>query len=178
MNYHMDRLYSSAKVMASHYKETGPFQRMPDQKTILDKVRDATDQAEKASDADQFRIRILVSDKGAITVTASPEPVRTNPDPLRVILDNQPVSSNELFLRHKTTFRPMYDAARKRHDASLTDLAKPFDVILFNEKDQITETTISNFAVQLPGDQGKLTWFTPPVECGKLKQPYLYRYTS
>jgi hypothetical protein len=43
-----------------------------------------------------------------------------------------------------------------------------FDVILFNEFNEITETTIANIAVGMENDSGKLEWYTPPACCGSL----------
>jgi para-aminobenzoate synthetase/4-amino-4-deoxychorismate lyase len=66
------------------------------------------------------------------------------------------VASADPFLYHKTTHRQVYDAAQ----ASRADCD---DVLLWNERGEITEACIANVVVQL---DGKL--LTPPVECGLL----------
>lgn len=72
----------------------------------------------------------------------------------KVCLASMPVSSNDRFLFHKTTCRDVYEKSMiEGYD----------DVLLFNEKKELTEFTIGNLVVKIGG---KL--FTPPVECGLL----------
>ena len=66
------------------------------------------------------------------------------------------MDSSDPFLYHKTTNRRVYEAAR----AACPGFD---DVLLFNEKGEITESTIANVAVDI---EGKLC--TPPVSCGLL----------
>ena len=62
---------------------------------------------------------------------------------------------------HKTTRRAVYDERRARHpDAD--------DVLLVNDRGELTESTIANVAVKLDGK-----WYTPPMEAGCL--PGVYR---
>ena len=108
------------------------------------------------------RVRLLVSRNGEATIErtaasgnfhASSEPIAT---PWRLALAAGPVQSSDRFLFHKTTRREVYDSARReRPDAD--------DVILWNERGEVTESTIANVAVRF-GDK----WFTPPVSCGLL----------
>jgi para-aminobenzoate synthetase/4-amino-4-deoxychorismate lyase len=76
--------------------------------------------------------------------------------PVRLALDPEPVQSASVWLYHKTTRRQAYDERAARHpDAD--------DVILQNERGELTETTIANLAACLDG-----RWWTPPVEVGCL----------
>lgn len=44
----------------------------------------------------------------------------------------------------------------------------PFDVLLYNEDNQIMETTIANIAIEVENPEtGKLEWVTPPATSGK-----------
>jgi len=61
-----------------------------------------------------------------------------------------------LFLYHKTTNRSVYDAAKKR-------FPNADDVLLMNERGEVTESTIANLIVEI----GRVK-FTPPVACGLL----------
>ena len=71
-------------------------------------------------------------------------------------LDLEPVPSEHDFLFHKTTVREVYDNARHRFpDAP--------DVLLWNERGELTETTTGNLVVELDGEL-----VTPPVSCGLL----------
>jgi para-aminobenzoate synthetase/4-amino-4-deoxychorismate lyase len=74
----------------------------------------------------------------------------------RLKLAPTPVDSANAFLYHKTTHRQVYEAAR----AACPDCD---DVLLWNERGEITETCIANVVVELEGEL-----FTPPVQCGLL----------
>jgi para-aminobenzoate synthetase/4-amino-4-deoxychorismate lyase len=101
------------------------------------------------------KVRLLVTREGRITleIKALPTPDSTPP---RVMVAPGPIDSSNPFLYHKTTNRALYGGAR---------VACPSydDVLLFNEKGEVTESTIANLAVEI---EGKLC--TPPVQCGLL----------
>ncbi|MBU4460385.1 MAG: aminotransferase class IV, partial [Verrucomicrobia bacterium] len=65
--------------------------------------------------------------------------------------------STDRFLRHKTTRRNVYDRARAAHPGF-------DDVLLWNERGEITETTVANIALCIGGE-----WITPPADCGLLR---------
>lgn len=67
-----------------------------------------------------------------------------------------PVDPANVFLYHKTTHRAVYRQA-------VEQCPKAEDVLLFNDRGEVTESTIANLAVDMEG-----TWCTPPVECGLL----------
>jgi para-aminobenzoate synthetase / 4-amino-4-deoxychorismate lyase len=71
-------------------------------------------------------------------------------------LSSVTVNSGDVFLYHKTTNRGVYDKARKECDDQT-------DVILVNERGEVTETTIMNIAVFRKG-----RWMTPSISCGLL----------
>ncbi len=103
------------------------------------------------------RVRLLVSPKGELSVEAAPfDSATSNETPVRLGLAPTPVDSASPFLYHKTTFRQVYDAAR----SSCADCE---DVILWNERGEITETSIANIVVER-----NETLLTPPVACGLL----------
>ncbi|MCB0192797.1 MAG: aminodeoxychorismate synthase component I [Anaerolineae bacterium] len=106
------------------------------------------------------RVRLLVGSNGQITTQAVPFDPTPPSKSWRVALASEPVDSNNIFLYHKTTHRQIYSdakAARPGFD----------DVILWNERGQITEATIANVVIQR-GDK----LFTPPIECGLLAGTY------
>ncbi len=101
------------------------------------------------------RLRLLLAPDGAIdlAVTAHlPKP----PTPWRVPLAERSVHSGDEMLYHKTTRREVYARAR----AQFPDAA---DVILTNERDEVTETTIGNLVLDLDG-----TLVTPARSSGLL----------
>jgi para-aminobenzoate synthetase/4-amino-4-deoxychorismate lyase len=67
-----------------------------------------------------------------------------------------PVQSGNRFLYHKTTNREHYAARRVDH-------ADVFDVLLWNERGEVTEFTTGNVVVEIGGRR-----WTPPVESGLL----------
>ena len=74
----------------------------------------------------------------------------------RVSLARSPVDSNDRFLFHKTTRRDFYQSElRARPDCD--------DLLFFNERGELTESSIANVVVEL---EGKLV--TPPVSAGLL----------
>jgi para-aminobenzoate synthetase/4-amino-4-deoxychorismate lyase len=74
----------------------------------------------------------------------------------QIALAPEAVDSRDEFLRHKTTSRDLYNRARAtRPEAD--------DVVLWNERGEVTEATIANIVVELEG-----TWWTPPLSCGLL----------
>jgi para-aminobenzoate synthetase/4-amino-4-deoxychorismate lyase len=75
----------------------------------------------------------------------------------RVGLAAHPVDSSNVFLYHKTTRRDVYEEAR----ASRPDCQ---EVLLWNERGQITEASTSNVVVKLGS-----RLLTPPVDCGLLR---------
>ncbi|MCY3851145.1 MAG: chorismate-binding protein [Acidimicrobiaceae bacterium] len=91
------------------------------------------------------RVRILVSADGAIELqVAEMSPAAADPV-WRIALDTLPVSSDDEFLRFKTTRRDRYDQALARHpDAD--------DVLLWNERGELTETTIANLVLEIDGN--------------------------
>jgi para-aminobenzoate synthetase / 4-amino-4-deoxychorismate lyase len=102
------------------------------------------------------RVRLLLDKNGQLTSEAkSFKPTEDRPQ-LKVCLAKEPVDSRNVFLFHKTTYRDIYETARK-------EFPDYDDVLLYNEQDELTEFTIGNLIVEL---DGKL--YTPPVSCGLL----------
>ena len=102
------------------------------------------------------KIRLRVSLDGTFAVEAAPLARGVPPQPVRVGLSRAPVDSDTIWLYHKTTRREMYDAAR----ASRPDCD---EVILWNERGELTEASMANVVLDLDG-----TWVTPPVTSGLL----------
>jgi para-aminobenzoate synthetase/4-amino-4-deoxychorismate lyase len=95
----------------------------------------------------------LARDGGLSTDVRDLPPVH---DAVRVALDDEPVDPSDVWLFHKTTRRAPYDRRRERRP----DVD---DVLLLNDRGEVTESTIANLAVRLDG-----VWVTPPVDAGLL----------
>ncbi len=140
---HLSRLRSSARYFGFAFDEAA----------IRGRLREATGGFVSAP---HRRVRLLLTRVGEITVeSASLEPLRAaGPPSVRLAVES--VDIRNPFLYHKTTQRDAYDRARSR--AGPCD-----DVILWNERHEITESCIANVVVSIDG-----TLFTPPVACGLL----------
>jgi para-aminobenzoate synthetase/4-amino-4-deoxychorismate lyase len=102
-----------------------------------------------------LRVRLRLEPTGALSAEAEPFE-RGQGSPLRLALDEEPVDHLDPMLCHKTTRRAPYDLRAARHpDAD--------DVILVNDRGEVTETTRANLLVLLEG-----RWWTPPLDCGLL----------
>lgn len=100
------------------------------------------------------RVRLLLSSEGALRVESSP--LAPQPDPLRARIATEPVDSRDPVLFHKTTLRESYErrlAERPGFD----------EVLLVNERGELTEFANGNLVVRIDGQD-----WTPPLECGLL----------
>ena len=101
------------------------------------------------------RVRLLVDASGSIDLDITPE----SPDdglPWRLPIDTEPIDPSDERLYFKTTERGRYDEARARFPHAR-------DVILWNDRGEVTETTIGNLVVELDGE-----WVTPAATSGLL----------
>jgi para-aminobenzoate synthetase / 4-amino-4-deoxychorismate lyase len=102
------------------------------------------------------KVRLLLHRDGTFSVSSSPLPAPQPKKTLRVEFAETPIDFHNRFLYHKTTFRDIYCRALDGH----VDVD---DVVLRNEKNEITEMTIGNIVAQIDD-----TLYTPPVSCGLL----------
>ena len=136
---HLDRLADSADY----------FDRALDP----DAARSALERA-VAGVTDPRRVRLLLAPDGAIRVETAPlEPLA---DPCRLAIATDPVDESDPFLFHKTTRRGVYDRAR-------TAAATADDVVLWNRRGEITESTVANLVLAIGGEL-----LTPELGCGLL----------
>jgi para-aminobenzoate synthetase/4-amino-4-deoxychorismate lyase len=112
-----------------------------------------------AQGSDELRVRMTVSRRGKVGISARPFAMSESPV-VAVAIDLDPVDTSSPFLFHKTTRRDVFDERLARHPNA-------DDVLLVNDHGEVTESTIANIAVKL-GE----TWFTPPVEAGCLAGVY------
>ena len=104
----------------------------------------------------RHRVRLTLDPRGQIALTSAPIP--PNPTECRVTIARERTSSTDVFLRHKTTHRPLYDRLFAAAERAGFD-----DVLFLNQRDEITEGAISNIFVRI---EGRL--YTPPLACGVL----------
>lgn len=101
----------------------------------------------------RYKVRLRVGRSGAVKVDAEPAaPARR----MRIGFAREPVDENDPFLYHKTTHRALYEEAM----ASRPDCD---DVLLWNRRGEITESTRANVVLEIDGKS-----LTPPVCSGLL----------
>ncbi len=137
---HLARLRESAGYFRFTLDETAVRERL---------------EALRRQQAGRCKVRLLLSLDGTLTVEAQDLAAPTGAV-LRVAVHTEPVDSSSPFLYHKTTRREVYDRARRsRPDCD--------DVLLWNERGEMTESCVANLVYA----QGGALW-TPPRECGLL----------
>ncbi len=148
LSWHLDRLMSSAEYFLF------PIKR----ETVESQLR-RQEEALRAT-GDPHRVRLLVDSAGMIRIETNPlDPVRSH----RVRFSVKQRNSSDRFLYHKTTNRNLYEEELRlaRNEGYL-------DVLFLNEREELTEGTISNVFVEKDG-----MYCTPPIPCGVL--PGIYR---
>ena len=80
--------------------------------------------------------------------------------PYEVGIAKKPVDSRDPFLYHKTTHRGTYEQA-------MAEAPGHADVLLWNERNEVTESCIANIVVEKDGQL-----LTPPTDCGLLPGTY------
>ena len=98
-------------------------------------------------------LRLTVDSVGVWSIEHRPLP---EPSPCRVSLALSAVDAADPFLFHKTTRRIVYDQARAY-------VPGVDDVLLWNGRGEVTESTIANLVVELDGEL-----LTPSLACGLL----------
>ena len=138
---HLDRLRASADHFGFRFDEH--------------EVTEAVEKAVAAAAVGATRVRLALDRSGTARVVCTP--LASDPEVLRVAIDGVPQDPRDEFLFHKTSRRQRYEDARRRHpDAD--------DVLLINDRGQVTESTIANLAVRIDG-----RWITPPIDAGLLR---------
>jgi para-aminobenzoate synthetase / 4-amino-4-deoxychorismate lyase len=106
------------------------------------------------SDSGPTRVRLRLRRDGALAVDLSALP--GDGGPVALAVDDHPVDSGSAWLYHKTSLREPYDTRRLRHPEA-------DDVVLINERGELTETSRANLALRLDGQ-----WWTPALSAGCL----------
>jgi para-aminobenzoate synthetase/4-amino-4-deoxychorismate lyase len=141
LDLHLRRLMQSAEY----------FRFDVDLRTVGERLR----QLAAGFSDESHRVRLVVSKHGGVELTAT----RLTPEAATfadVGLAAEPIDASDPFLYHKTTNRAVYERAV----ASRPGLT---DVLLYNARREVTESTLGNLIFDLDG-----TLFTPPVACGLL----------
>ena len=137
---HLERLASSAQY----------FGFMFDRARALDALTDAVVGIIKGS----YRVRLVLTRAGQMAVEMAPLEKAVAGRVFLTGISSVPVDSRDPLLFHKTTHREPY-TSRLRPDCD--------EVILVNERGEVTECTIGNLVAEFDGKH-----VTPPISCGLL----------
>lgn len=145
---HLERLSGSAAYFGFEYNEG--------------MIQDALEREAEGLTGSR-RVRLELDRTGELIVATDAEeldPARWWPHPgsdyLTCSVNTTPINSASVYRFHKTTARRPYRERREMH-------AGVAEVLLVNERGELTEGTRRNVAVQLGG-----TWVTPPLASGCL----------
>ncbi|MGY1802600.1 aminodeoxychorismate synthase component I [Blastococcus sp. SYSU D00922] len=101
------------------------------------------------------RVRVLLPRSGQADVELEPMPPAST-QPVRLAVDDDPVDAGNPWLQHKSTRRDVYLTRSLRHPEA-------DDVVMVNQRGELTETTTANLALRIGG-----RWWTPPTTSGCL----------
>jgi len=102
------------------------------------------------------RVRLMLTKEGELRYEAQALQPNAPQPPLKAALARQPIHSANPFLFHKTTHRDVYETAKR-------DFPGFDDVLLYNERGELTEFTLGNLLARIDG-----RLYTPPIACGLL----------
>ncbi|CAN7145202.1 aminotransferase class IV family protein [Rhizobium sp. LjRoot254] len=143
-NLHMSRLRNSAKVLGFAGAESAS-------QALHIYIREKIE---------VLRLRLELFHDGRYEITSAPYLPLADDTIWRIRIAHEArLSSTDPILRHKTSKRAVYEAARAEYSRDDAD-----EVILLNEKNEVCEGTITNIFV----DDGSGTFLTPPLSSGCL----------
>jgi len=123
---------------------------------VVEAARSALDERADAHPSGEHRVRLLVDRDGSARTEAVVLARADGPGaPVRCALARGPVSSRDPFLFHKTTNRRQYEEHARACGAD--------EVILWNERGELTECSIGNVVLEIAGER-----LTPPIASGLL----------
>ncbi|SDJ33744.1 aminodeoxychorismate synthase component I [Salimicrobium halophilum] len=133
---HLNRLKSSAAYFSY------PF----DEQLIRERLKNVKD------DWSIGRVRLLLSEEGEVQVETYEH--KDEDKKYRAVLAETPINAENPFYYHKTTHREIYNIHPKKGADT---------VLLWNEREELTEFTFANLVVKKNGK-----YVTPPIESGLL----------
>lgn len=106
-----------------------------------------------------LRVRLELFADGRIEVVTAPFTALPQETIWRVAIASVRLSSTDPLLRHKTSSREIYEAARREFSRDDVD-----EVLLMNERNELCEGTITSLFLRTRDDR----LATPPLSCGLL----------
>lgn len=149
---HLERLRHSANVLG------WPLGEAEDATALWQRIQAAAADCRAAGQTGRVRLTLAFDGRVALTCTPLP-PLSPTPDGrVRLGQARQRLPGAHALSAHKTTLRAHYDAA-----VQAAERLGGFDLLFFDEADELIEGGRSTVWVQLAG-----RWYTPPVSRGAL----------
>ncbi|HRN83804.1 MAG TPA: chorismate-binding protein, partial [Hyphomicrobium sp.] len=139
---HLERLKASAAYFGYAHDERA--------------VREALDRAVEGRTEARLRVRLLLAEDGAVSVTVAEQPVQAA---MRYAISDTRVDSANPFLFHKTTRRELYDREWQHY----ADTQGADEVFYLNERGELAEGSRTNIFIERDG-----RLLTPPLSSGLL----------
>ncbi|MFQ0815661.1 hypothetical protein AVM02_09115 [Brucella anthropi] len=115
--------------------------------------------AESGTGEQALKLRLTLAPDGIATVSSIPYEALPSQTIWRIAIARTHLDHSDPLLRHKTTRRQAYIAAREEYSPAEID-----EVILLNERGEVCEGTITSIFL----DVGGTTCTTPALSCGLL----------
>ncbi|MCO7737810.1 aminotransferase class IV family protein [Brucella intermedia] len=115
--------------------------------------------AEAGAGEQALKLRLTLAPDGVATVSSAPYEPLPSQTIWRVAIARTHLNHNDPLLRHKTTRRQAYIAAREEYSPAEID-----EVILLNDRGEVCEGTITSIFL----DIGGAACMTPALSCGLL----------
>jgi len=119
---------------------------------------------QKTQSQGTLRVRLLLNENGAMKIECFPITLDPADKIISFTISNKIVQSDDVFLKHKTTNRALYDEEHAHYNKSLG-----CDEVLFlNEREELSEGSRSNVFILPKGAEEGDILLTPPVSSGLL----------
>ncbi|MGD9899278.1 MAG: aminodeoxychorismate synthase component I [Calditrichaceae bacterium] len=141
---HLARMSDSARCFGFQFHKNILYEKLEKLKQNLPAV--------------DHKIRILLSHDGNIEWDAEPLLTNTNEDIKFVVISKKKISAQNIFRRHKTTKRELYDRLYK-----IAGAKGAYDIVFLNERDRVAEASRHNIFIEKDNK-----WLTPPLSEGAL----------
>jgi para-aminobenzoate synthetase/4-amino-4-deoxychorismate lyase len=141
---HMERLRTSARYFGFAFEEAKA------RRSLADAVK---------GKLERLRVRLLLSESGAVSVTTTPLPPADPAAAMRFVVSPTVLDSADIFLFHKTTRRELYDREWQHY----SETAGADEVIYLNERGELAEGSRTTIFTETDGHL-----LTPALSSGLL----------
>lgn len=151
---HLNRLRKAADFFLFNFNERKI------KNAVLKILKQIQDKRYKIQEKKQYRLRLMLDKWGKVGLEINE--LNETYNNVKIAISDYKVDSKSKFRYFKTSDRELYDREYKKYRE-----AGFFDVVFFNEKDELAEGSITNIFIRKNN-----SWFTPKLCCGLLNGIY------